>query len=150
MRKVRNLIGMPVICRRRKIGRLVQADLSEDLRRLEGIWVDTGLLGTRYIPAEQLDMIGEMAVLADDRGMRRKCCPQSLLRRALSTDGRRIGAVVGAQVDEISFLVLSLEISRGLWEDVFCGRMLARHYCAQGEEILISDSAEEHDGEVEA
>lgn len=150
MRKVRNLIGMPVICRRRKIGRLAQADLSDDLRRMEGIWVDSGLLGTRYIPAEQLDMIGEMAILADSRGMRRKCSPRSLLYRAVTTDGRRIGAVVGAQLDEISFLVLCLEISHGLWEDVFLGRTLVRNYCVQDGEIIVSDSAEESDGEVEA
>ena len=54
MRKIRNLIGMPVICRRQKIGRLVQAELSPDLTRLEGIWVDSGLKGTRYIPAEHV------------------------------------------------------------------------------------------------
>ena len=96
MRKLRNLIGMPVILHRQKIGRLIQADLSDDLKRMEGIWVDSGLKGTRYIPSEHLGMIGEMAVLTDSRGTRRRARAQSLLRRAVSTDGSRLGAIVGA------------------------------------------------------
>ena len=149
MRKLRNLTGMPVICRRRKIGHLLQADLSDDLKRMEGVWVDSGLLGTRYIPAEQLNMIGEMAVLTDSCGKRRRCSARSLLRRAVSTDGQRIGAIVGAEVDEISFLVHSLEITHGLWEDVFLGRSSAENYSAQGGGIIVSDSATANDREVE-
>lgn len=150
MRKLQNLIGMPVICRGKRIGRLVQADLSDDLRRMEGVWVDSGLLGTRYIPAEQLNMIGEMAILADSRGFRRKCAARPLLRRAISTGGQRIGAVTGAHVDEISFLVLALEITHGLWEDLFTGRSRAADYSVQHGGIVISDSAKNSDEEVEA
>ena len=47
MRRIRNLIGLPVIRGGRKIGRLLQAELSEDLPRLQGVWVDCGLRGTR-------------------------------------------------------------------------------------------------------
>ena len=86
MRKIRNLIGMPVICRRQKVGRLVQAELSPDLKRLDGIWVDSGLRGTRYIPAEHVGTIGQVAVLADNRGRRRRCNTEPLLYRAVSTD----------------------------------------------------------------
>ena len=149
MRKLQNLTGMPVICRRRKIGRLLKAELSDDLKRMEGVWVDSGLMGTRYIPAEQLNMIGEMAVLADSRGRRRRCNIRSLLCRAISTDGQRIGAVVDAEVDEISFLVNALEITHGLWEDVFLGRSRAEGFSAQSSGIIISDPAASNEREVE-
>ena len=81
MRKLRNLTGMPVLCQRQRLGRLMQAELSEDLRRLEGIWVDGGLRGTRYIPAEQLGMIGEVAVMCDGRGAKRRCNARPLFLR---------------------------------------------------------------------
>lgn len=149
VRKLRNLIGMPVICHRKKIGRLVQAELSPDLTRMEGVWVDCGLKGTRYIPAEQLSMIGEKAVLSDSCGRRRRCNVHSMLRRAVSTDGARLGAIVGAEVDELSFLVCSLELTRGFWDDLHAGRSRVEHYNAQecGAEIIILDSTQEEEKE---
>jgi len=150
MRKIRNLIGMPVICTRRKIGRLVQADLSADLRRLEGIWVDGGLKGSRYIPTEHLSMIGERAVISDVRGQRKKCTGRPLLYRAVSTDGSRIGAIVGAEVDEISFLVRSLELTRGFWDDLYLGRSRVEAYSLHGGEVIVQDSTQDFEREDEA
>lgn len=151
MRKIRNLIGMPVICHRQRVGRLVQADLSADLRRMEGIWVDCGLKGTRYIPAEQLSMIGERAVMADSRGKRRRCASTSMLHRAVSTDGSRLGAIVGAEVDEISFQVRSLELTRGFWDDLRTGRSRVENYNASsgGAEVIVMDSAQDSEKEEE-
>ena len=113
MRKLRNLTGMPVICKRKKIGRVIHAGLSSDLRALEGIWVDCGLLGTRYIAAEHIGTIGEVSVIADCRGRRRKMNARSLVCRAVGTDGRRLGAIVGAEIDEVSLMVCALELSLG-------------------------------------
>lgn len=144
MRKLKNLIGMPVVCRRRRIGRLVQAELSDDLKRLEGIWVESGLQGTRYIQAEQLSMIGKKAVMADDRGIRRRIDAKPLMRRAVSTDGMRIGAIVGAEIDELSFLVCALELSRGFWDDLQTGRRRILHYNVQERQIVILDSAQDN------
>ena len=149
MRKIRSLIGMPVICSRRRIGRLAQADLSKDLRRLEGVWVDSGLAGTRYIPAERLSMLGERAVLADIRGQRRKCTGQPIFYRAISTNGRRLGAIVGAEVDEISFLVCALELTLGFWDDLYLGRRRVEAYQVQGDQVVILDSAQDYEREDE-
>lgn len=149
MRKIRNLIGMPVLCNRQRLGRLVQVELSSDLKRLEGVWVDCGLKGSRYIAAEHLGMIGEVAVLADDRGRRRRCTAQSLLRRAAGTDGRRLGACVGAEIDEVSLLVCALEVSLGFWDDLYAGRVRAEHYTVHPgrDEVVIADPTEEAERE---
>ena len=151
MRKLRNLAGMPVLCQRRKVGRLMQAELSEDLARLEGIWVDSGLRGTRYIPAEQLGMIGEVAVMADGRGARRRCEAHPLFVRAVSAAGERLGAIVGAELDEVSFQVRALELTRGLWDDVADGRTRVERYTAQPERdlVIVLDAAEEQEKEEE-
>ena len=70
MRKLRALTGMPVVCGNRWIGRVLRAEAGPDLRALSGIWVAAGLRGTRFIPAEQLQLIGRTAILADDWGRR--------------------------------------------------------------------------------
>lgn len=67
-------------------------------------------------------MIGEAVVIADAPGRRARLKPEALSRRAVSTGGERLGAIVGAEVDEISFLVGALELSRGLWDDLRAGR----------------------------
>ena len=58
MRKLRALIGLPVVVNNHRIGRVVQAELSTDLTQLLGVWIDAGLLGTRFIPADSLGMLG--------------------------------------------------------------------------------------------
>ena len=149
MRKLRNLAGMPVLCQRQRIGRLVQAELSEDLMRLEGIWVDGGLRGTRYIPAEQLGMIGEVAVIADGRGVKRRCGARPLFVRAVDAGGERLGAIVGAEVDELSFQVRALELTRGFWDDIAAGRERVERYTAQPERnlVIVLDAAEDQERE---
>lgn len=143
MRKLRSLIGMPVICRRQKLGRLVQAELSPDLRRMEGIWVDCALLGTRYITSDHLSMLGEVAVHSDDRGVRRRCTARPVFCRAASTDGRRIGAVVGAEIDELSFLVTALEITGGIWDDLYAGRSRVEQFMLSPDGRLVMAITEE-------
>lgn len=144
MRKVRTMIGMLVICRRKKIGRMIQADLSEDLRQMNGIWISSGLRGTRYIPSENLEMLGDMAIMADDCGKRKRMTSSPIFYRAISTDGRRLGAITGAEINALSFAVESLELSNGVWDDFFNRRDRIIRYTANRKtgEVII-DSVEE-------
>ena len=151
MRKLRNLTGMPVICIRQRIGSVIQAQLSDDLRALDGIWVDCALRGTRYIAAEHIGTIGEAAIITDHRGVRRKMRSHSLVRRAVGTDGRRLGAIVGAQIDEVSMMVCALELCRGFWDDIYDGRTIVRRFSAKE---AVSDTVivdlDEHEKEDDA
>ena len=52
MRKLRSLTGMSVVCGSHRIGRLLQADLTADLRQLSGIWV-----GRMYVIGKGLGKI---------------------------------------------------------------------------------------------
>lgn len=139
MRKIRSLIGMPVVVRNRRVGRVVQTELSPDLRRLDGLWVDAGLRGTRLIPSESLQMLGQIAVMADDAGTRRRCRSEALFRRAVGTDGKRLGAITGAEIDELSFRVEALELTGGLWDDLLYGRTRVRQFSVNREngDVLI-------------
>lgn len=151
MRKLRTLTGMPVLHNGRKLGRLLQAELSADLRRMEGIWVDCGLRGTRYITAEHLSLIGQLALHSDDRGIRRRCRSEKLLIRAVDTAGMRIGAAVGAEIDELSFLVTSLEVTHGFWDDLYSGRSRCEFFrFHEGKnEVMISNPTQANSEEIE-
>ena len=46
MKNMRLLVGMPVICNGRKLGRVVQAEISEDLTRMTGLFIDALLTQT--------------------------------------------------------------------------------------------------------
>ena len=152
MRKLRSLTGMSVVCGSRRIGRLLQAELTADLRQLSGIWVGAGLMGTRFIPAERLEMLGEVAVMVDDRGRRRPMRSRPLLKRAVSTDGRRMGAITGAEIDELSFAVCALELSEGLWDDLAHHRLRVTRYTVNpdnGEVVIDLSEATREEGEHE-
>ena len=139
MRKLRAMIGMPVVCRNRRLGRMVQAELSEDMDRMRGIWVSAGLRGTRYIRVESLELIGQVAIHADSPGRRGRMRHSPLFRRAISTDGRRLGAITGAEIDEITFAVRALELSRGFWDDLVRKRERVERFTASREtgEIVV-------------
>lgn len=145
MKKVRSMIGMPVICRREKVGRMIQADLAKDLKQMNGIWIDGGLRGTRYISAENLEMLGDIAIMADTQGSRGKLSPSPVFFRAISTDGRRLGAITGAEINELSFIVESLELSNGVWDDLFNRRVRVTHYTVNIKtgDVIIDDGENE-------
>lgn len=151
MKTVRQMIGMPVVCQSRRIGRLARAELEDDLSRLRGIWVSAGLLGTRWIPVESLELLGRVAILSDGSGVRRRMHIAPLFRRATATDGSRLGAVTGAEIDEISFAVTALEVSQGLWDDLISLRRRVRHFTANREtgEILIDPAELERKGWID-
>lgn len=151
MRKVRAMIGMPVICRSRKIGRMIQVDITDDLKQMNGIWVDAGLRGTRYIPSESLEMLGRVAIMADDCGKRKRLTSSPIFHRAVSTDGRRLGAITGAEINELSFAVESLELSGGIWDDLFSRRERILHYTVNREtgEVIVEKAGEEMEDETD-
>ena len=142
MKSIRALIDMPVICTGRKAGRVVQVRLSEDLRRMDGLWIDAGLSGTRFVPTEHICRLGDAAVLTDFPGRRLRCGLQPLFLRAVSSDGVRLGAISGAEIDEITFCVESLELSRGYLSDFLEGRVRVRSFTVspQGDAVIIHPS----------
>ena len=151
MRKLRALIGMPVVCGNRRIGRVLRADLGRDLRTLDGIWVGAGLRGTRFIPVEKLQLLGRAAILADDWGQRGRPGTAPPLRRAVSTDGRRLGAITGAEIDELTLSVAALELSRGLWDDLAHARARVLRYTVRPDttDVIVCPDDMDREGDFD-
>ena len=122
MKKLRALIGLPVIVNEKKIGRVIRCQLSGDFSYMEGVWIAAVFFGARFIPSDELSVLGQVSVTADSCGYRKRCRDCSVFRRAVTTGGSRIGAITDAVIDELSFRVDSLELSRSVWDDLFHGR----------------------------
>lgn len=150
MRTLRALTGMPVVCGNRRVGRVLRADIGPDLKALTGIWVGAGLLGTRFIPADRLQLLGRAAILADDRGRRERPGEVSMPRRAVSTDGQRLGAVTGAEIDELTLSVAALELSEGLWDDLAHARRRVRRFTVNPDSGDVIVDPDEEGKEAEA
>ena len=93
-----------------------------------------------------------MAVMAEDSGRRRPMRSAPLLKRAVSTDGRRMGAITGAEIDELSFSVCALELSAGLWDDLAHHRQRVTRYTVNpenGEVVIEPAEATREEGEHE-
>lgn len=147
MKNIRSLIDMPVLFRGKKVGRVAQVCLSADLKRMDGLWVDAGLSGTRFIPAEHICRLGEAAILADSPGRRKRCGQTPLFLRALSPEGVRLGAVSGAEIDGITFRVEALELSRSYPDDLLHGRVRVRSFTVSPqEEAVIIHLSGDHSG----
>lgn len=122
MKTLSDLRGRQVIRDGKIVGRAVQGCLSDDLRALDGLWTDTGLTGIRFVSAEHVCVLGESAVIVDDKGEHLRMKPKPLMIRAADASGRRIGAVVDALLDETTLTVEALILSKGFWDDLRFGR----------------------------
>lgn len=138
-KSLRSFSGLPVLMAGRRIGRVAQASLCEDLRRLEGVWIDAGLCPSRFISAESIEVLGEVSVTVDAPGQRCKLREKALFRRVVSTDGVRLGAVVDAVVDTVTFQVCGLIVSTGIWDDLARGRRMIRRFAPSPDGGVIAD-----------
>ena len=142
MKDVRNLVGLPVICGGKRIGRAASVELSRDLTQMSGLIVECGLKGSRYVAADEGLILGEVSIIATKLGGR--VSPQMpLRRRALSTDGALRGAIVGALIDDDTRKVEALLLSLGYVDDIVDGRRWIRQYAVSKEsgDVLFAVSS---------
>ena len=88
---------------------------------------------------EEIEVLGGVSVTVDAPGRREKPRRKPLFRRAVTTDGARLGAVVGARVDAATFQVTSLTVSTGYWDDLLSGRLDVRHFAVTERGEVVAD-----------
>lgn len=138
MKSAKSLLGMPVVQGGRRLGRVAYVLPDESLHQVLGLYMHCGLTGSRFIERAQLDLLGDVAVLAHDAGRRMQLNQRPLLRRALSPDGQRIGAITDTLIDENTLRIEALELSHGYLDDLALGRTHIRQYsiCKNGDVIV--------------
>lgn len=142
MKNTRSLLGMPVISEGRKLGRVSSVLTDDSLRTVSGLFLSCGVAGSRFIECKQLDLIGDIAVLAHGSGRRMQPTGTPLFRRALSPDGRHIGAITDALLSERTLRIEALELSYGYLDDLTGGRTRVRQYTVQKNGDVVVEATE--------
>ncbi len=142
MRNARSMLGMPVICEGKKLGRVSYVLADDQLDAVRGLFLNCGLAGSRFLGRSELDLIGDVAILSHSPGKRMQPGRPPLLRRALSPGGDRIGAITDVLLSESTLCIEALELSRGYLDDLTGGRARVRQFTVQKNGDIIVESTE--------
>lgn len=143
MRALREIVGLPVLLNGACIGHVLCAEPDQSLRWVRGLWYSAGRMGERRIGREHVRQIGEVAVIVDERGIRGRHDGGYFFRRAISTDGARLGAIVDAEADD-SLRICALWLTHGYPDDLLGGRRkITRYTVRESDGAVLVPSGEE-------
>lgn len=125
---LKKMIGLPVVIHGETAGSVLRGVLSRDGRRLRGIVIRGGLRGARWLPREQISLVGQLSVIAEGRPHRLPKDADYRLFRVSDAEGARLGIVTDALLHEDTLQVAGLEISAGPLDDLFDGRWYATSF----------------------
>lgn len=136
MRRLQEMIGLPVMRGGRRFGTVSSLCLSADVRRVTGVNVRRTLRGDVFVPGEKVRTLdadrieiapdGESAARADAK-------PGAVCDRS----GVRVGLVTDAAIDEQTLEVTALEVTFGPMDDLLGGRRWVRRFTACAHGIVI-------------
>lgn len=142
MRSAKSLLGMPVIIDGQTLGRVSYVLPDRQLRSVSGLYLSCGMSGSRFIRRAHLDLIGQTAILARSCGNRAQMNERPMLKRAYSPDGRRIGAITDALMNEKTLSIEALELCRGYLDDLTGPRPHIRQFTVQKNGDVIVETSE--------
>ena len=122
------MVGLPVIVEGKAIGNVLRGVLTVDGRSLRGIVMRGGLLGARWLPRDQIALVGRVSVIAAGKPLRVPKDATYRLFRVTDGAGERLGIVTDALLHEETLRVAALEISAGPVDDLVDGRWYATAY----------------------
>ena len=125
------MTGLPVVLNGKSIGSVMRGVLTEDGRTLRGIVVRGGLRGARWLPREQIALVGKISVIASGKAGRVPRDADYRLFRVSDGEGQRLGIVTDALLHEETLRVTALESSCGPLDDLIDGRWYATAYHVQ-------------------
>ena len=125
MTGLKRIVGLPVIVNGQSAGCVLRGVLTEDGHSLRGIVMRGGLRGARWLPREQIELVGRLSVIAAGKPRRLPKEAAYHLFRVSDAEGTRLGVVTGALLHEETLRVMALEISDGPLDDLMEGRWYA-------------------------
>ena len=131
MTGLKKMIGLPVIVNGKQRGSVLRGVLDERGKCLRGIVIRSGLRGTRWLPREQISLIGKISVIASGKACRVPRDAAYHLFRVTDPEGTRLGIVTDALLNEETLSVAALEISGGPLDDLIDGRWYATAFHVQ-------------------
>ena len=128
MTGLKKMVGLSVIVEGKAIGSVLRGVLTVDGRSLRGIVMRGGLLGARWLPRDQIALVGRVSVSAAGKPQRVPKDATYRLFRVTDGAGERLGIVTDALLHEETLRVAALEISAGPVDDLIDGRWYATAY----------------------
>ena len=125
MTGLKKMMGLPVIINGETAGNVMRGVLTQDGRSLRGLVMRGGLWGTRWLPREQIALVGQFSVIAQGKATRLPRNADYRLFRVSDPEGARLGVVTDALIHEETLRVMALEISAGPLDDLLDGRWYA-------------------------
>ena len=125
MTGLKKMIGLPVMIGGRPAGCVLRGVLTDDGRSLRGLVVRGGLKGARWLPRDQIELVGQLSVIAQGKARRLPKEANYRLFRVSDPEGTRLGGVTDALMHEETLRVAALEISAGPLDDLMDGRWYA-------------------------
>lgn len=123
-----SLAGQPVVLDGQIVSRVEQAVLTRDGRRLRGLMVRRGIGAARWVPDDQIMMLGEVSVIIRARPVRLPEGADFGLTTVKDTGGLHLGRVTDVWLDPVSRETGALEISLGMLETMTGGHVTADHF----------------------
>lgn len=102
--------------------------LTRDGRTLRGIVYRGGLMGAKWLPRDQITLVGRVSVIASGKARRVPRDATYRLFRVTDPEGARLGVVTDALLNEETLRVAALEISSGPVDDLIDGRWYVTAY----------------------
>ena len=125
MTGMKRLIGLPVVVDGKQIGTVARGVVRPDGRALLGLVVREGIKSSRFLPAEDIGMLGRLSVIGTKKPERMPREAGYRLFRVTDANGARVGLVTDVMLDEKTLRVTALEISSGPVDDLIDGRWFA-------------------------
>lgn len=110
------------------VGRMEQAVLSGDGKRLRGIVVRHGLGAAKWVDVAQIRLIGQVSVIIGAKPTRLPDGVDFALTTVKDTGGMNLGRVTDVYLDPETLETAAIELSLGLFESLTCGRMIVRSF----------------------
>lgn len=133
MKRRNDMIGLPVVqeLSGKIIGRVRDLDYTPGCRTISGLVVErTGLRRPVYINKDRIRIIGDHSIIVEQgenvpESRRKNNTPYT---RAYLPDGREAGIITDYSLDPKTAAVTSLELSRGMFDDLIHGRQQISHF----------------------
>lgn len=128
MIRLGQVVGLPAALDGKMVGRVEQAVLTPDGHSLRGLVLRQGLGGARWVESGGIAVIGQVAVILQEKPGKPPKHADFLLTSVKDSAGLNLGRVTDVYIHPETLQVTALEISLGLVEELQLGRMLARRF----------------------
>lgn len=132
------LTGLPVIRQGRLAGYVDRAVADKQFNRLNGLIIRRGLGMARWVPACQVEWIGEQSILV---GAKPVSVPKELpemISRVYLTDGQLMGEVTDVLLHPVLHCVVALEVCEGPLYRLMNRRRYALEYQAREDGRVVA------------